>query len=267
MPILRRGSLHIDCIDEGKGPPVVLAHSSVSGNRQWKRLIERLRGRYRVIAPNLLGYGKTTAWTEARTQTVEDAVQVLLGACEGLAPPLRLVGHSWGGYLAIAAAKKLAERVSHLALYEPMMPGLLRGHGRAKAWEEAAGVYADVRRLSGARDWTALAHRFTDYFNGEGAWQAASAERREVIAAQLPPNRHEWDAATRPVTTRTLAPISARGLLLCGTKTRIVLKDVVELLRAEFPQWRVVDVPGAGHMGPLTHADEVNAAVEEFLDS
>ena len=84
MSILRRGGLSIDCIDEGKGPPVVLSHSSVSGNRQWKRLIERLRGRYRVLAPNLHGYGKTTAWSEARTMTVEDAVQVLLGVCETL---------------------------------------------------------------------------------------------------------------------------------------------------------------------------------------
>lgn len=267
MPILRRGGLSIDCIDEGKGPPVVLAHSSVSGNRQWKRLIERLRGRYRVLAPNLHGYGKTTAWSEARTLTVEDAVQVLLGVCEGLEAPIRLVGHSWGGYLAIAAAQKLGERVSHLALYEPMMPGLLRGHGRAKAWEEAAGVYADVRRLSGAKQWMELAHRFTDYFNGDGAWQATNAERREAVAALLPPNRHEWDAATQPVTTRALGPIAARGLLLCGTKTRLVLKDVVELLRDAFPDWRYVDVPGAGHMGPLTHTYTVNATIEEFLDS
>ena len=267
MSLLRRGSLSIDCIDEGKGPPVMLAHSSVSGNRQWKRLVERLRGRFRVLAPNLHGYGKTTAWSESRTMTVGDAVQVLLGVCEELDAPIRLVGHSWGGYLAIAAAKELGERVSHLALYEPMMPGLLRGHGRTKAWEEAAGVYADVRRLSGARDWQALAHRFTDYFNGDGAWQATSAERREIIAAQLPPNRHEWDAATPQVKTSFFAPIAARGLLLCGTKTRIVLKDVVELLRAQFPQWRTVDVPGAGHMGPLTHVDEVNSAIEAFLDS
>lgn len=267
MPVLRRGGLSIDCIDEGKGPPVVLAHSSVSGNRQWKRLIERLRGRYRVIAPNLLGYGKTTPWTDARTQTVEDAVQVLLGTCEGLEAPIRLVGHSWGGYLAIAAAKKLGERVSHLALYEPMMPGLLRGHERAKAWEEASGVYADVRRLSGAKQWMELAHRFTDYFNGDGAWQATNAERREVIATQLPPNRHEWDAATQPVTTRTLGPITARGLVLCGTKTRLVLKDVVELLHAAFPDWHYVDVPGAAHMGPLTHSYTVNATIEEFLHS
>jgi pimeloyl-ACP methyl ester carboxylesterase len=267
MPVLRRNGLNIDCIEEGKGPPVVLAHSSVSGNRQWKRLVERLRCRYRVLAPNLHGYGKTTAWSEARTLTVEDAVQVVLGVCEGLEAPIRLVGHSWGGYLALAAAKKLGERVSHLALYEPMMPGLLRGHERAKAWEEAASVYADVRRLSGAKQWMELAHRFTDYFNGEGAWQAANAERREAIAAQLPPNRHEWDAATQPVSTRALGPIAARGLVLCGTKTRLVLKDVVELLHAAFPEWQYVDVPGAGHMGPLTHTYTVNETIGEFLDS
>jgi len=48
----------VDVIDVGAGPPVVLLHSSVSGNRQWKALIADLRDRHRVLAVNLLGYAR-----------------------------------------------------------------------------------------------------------------------------------------------------------------------------------------------------------------
>ena len=71
---------------------------------------------------------------------------------------------------------------------------LLHTQGKAKAWPEALGIYTAVQRLSDVQDWAALAELFTDYFNGDGLWAATPAERQSVIANQLPPNRHKWDA-------------------------------------------------------------------------
>lgn len=149
MPVIERAGLVVDLIDEGSGPPVLLAHSSVSGNRQWRRLIEQLKGRYRVLAPNLMGYGETTPWTVDGTQTLLDAARVLLAVADDLDGPLRLVGHSWGGGVALRAASVLGERVSHLAVFEPMVPHLLRAHGRTDAAAEARGLHDDVKRLGG----------------------------------------------------------------------------------------------------------------------
>ena len=59
MPILREGELSVDYLDDGAGPAVVLVHSSVSGNKQWRRLVAALRPTYRCVALNLLGYGLT----------------------------------------------------------------------------------------------------------------------------------------------------------------------------------------------------------------
>jgi pimeloyl-ACP methyl ester carboxylesterase len=265
MAMIERGSLRVDYIDEGSGSPVVLSHSSVSGNRQWKRLIERLRERYRVLAPNLFGYGQTTAWTVDGTQTLDDAAEVILAVCEQVDGPIRLVGHSWGGGVAVSAARKLGDRVSHLALYEPMLVSLLRDQHRTEAWAEAAALYADVKRLGGAGQWEALAQRFTDYFNGDGAWDATPADRQKAVAAQLLPNYFEWDAGRTTMTSADLSAISARTLLLRGTRTRLVLREIVDVLHAAFPHWQLLEVPGGGHMGPLTHADIVNPAIEEFL--
>ena len=173
MPTLQHGRLCIDYADAGQGPPVVLVHSSASGNRQWRRLIDRLSPRYRVIAPNLMGNGATTAWHGQRPQTLADAAEVVMGVIEGLRldTPLALVGHSWGGAIALHTAHVLGERVAKLALYEPMLPGLLRAHGRQVAAETQA-LHAHLKRCARSGDWLAAAERFTDYFNGDGAWAA-----------------------------------------------------------------------------------------------
>ncbi|NUO72918.1 MAG: alpha/beta hydrolase [Frateuria sp.] len=265
MPSIARNGLVIDYSDDGTGPTVVLLHSSVSGNRQWRRLIAELAPHYRCIAPNLLGYGQTSSWAGDRMQTLDDAAAVALAACELTDGPIRLVGHSWGGAVALATAHKLGPRVTHIALYEPMLIGLLAGHHRAEASQEAQDLYASVRRYGDAGDWLALAKIFTDYFNGDGSWDASPPERRQAVASQLPPNRHEWDAGAPAITAGRFNGIVARGMVLRGTETRLVLRETSNVLAQAFPRWELHDIDGAGHMGPLTHSAVVNEQVKEFL--
>lgn len=267
MPILLHDGLRIDYADAGEGPPVLLLHSSVSGNRQWRKLITLLERRFRVIAPNLRGYGDTTPWRGERAQTMADAARVALELVDALAldGPLRIVGHSFGGAVALWTAHVLGARVSHLALYEPMLPGLLPAHGRFTAARETGALYADVKHLGAAGDWMALGRRFTDYFNGDGAWDASPPERRQLIADLLPPNPHEWDACIAPLRADALHGIRARGLLMRGGATRPALIEMAALLHERFAHWHLVNLPGCGHMAPLTHADDVNRLVHAFL--
>ena len=265
MPTLTKNGLTVDYLDDGSGPAVVLVHSSVSGNKQWRRLVEALRPGYRCLAPNLLGYGLTTPWLAGRKQTLEDAAEVTLALCGTIQGPIRLVGHSWGGAVALVTANKLGSAVSHLALYEPMLSGLLHGHGRTEAWSEAMEIYAAVQSLGDAQDWTALAEVFTDYFNGNGSWASTPVERQQAIASQLPPNRHEWDAGAQSATAHQFDGITAQTLVLRGTQTRRVTRETTEVLCHAFPLWKLHDIEGAGHMGPLTHAAIVNAEIQAFL--
>ena len=269
MPtLLCSDGLRIDYADAGAGPTVVLVHSSASSNRQWRKLVERLSPRYRVLAPNLRGVGDTSAWHGPRRQTLADAAQVVLGLVEqlGLDTPLRLVGHSFGGAVALHAAHVLGARVAKLALYEPMLPGLLRAHGSVQAATETRELYMRVSELGGAGQWLAAAEHFTNYFNGDGAWAALSPERRQSIADLLPPNVPEWDAAMVPVRADAFAGATAQTLLMRGRATRPALIETAAVLRRRFARWQLVDLAGCGHMAPLTHADVINAWIADFLD-
>ena len=268
MPTLQDGGLRIDYTDAGEGPTVLLVHSSVSSNRQWRKLIDRLSPRYRVIAPNLRGAGATTAWHGRRRQTLADAAGVVLGLVEALEldAPLRLVGHSFGGAVALHTAHVLGERVAKLVLYEPMLPGLLQAHGRLQAATETRDLHAHVSRLGSAGQWLAAAERFTDYFNGDGTWAALAPERRQAIADGLPPNVPEWDAAMAPMRADAFAGVRAQTMLMRGRTTRPALMETAAVLYRHFTHWRLVDVAGCGHMAPLTHADVINAWITDFLD-
>ena len=267
MPTVTRDGIEVDYLDEGAGPLVVLLHSSVSGNRQWRRLMADLAPHYRCVAPNLLGYGQTSAWHDQRKQTLCDAAAVALAVCDLSDGPVRLVGHSWGGAVALSAAQALGPRVSHMALYEPMLIGLLAGHGRAVAMQEAEEMYRWVRTHGDAGNWIALAQVFTDYFNGAGTWAAAPPDRQAAVASQLPPNRHEWDAGAPAITTEQFQGIQARTLIMRGAQTRLVLRETAELLVQAFPAWELRELTDAGHMGPMTHGQQVNGHIAQWLST
>lgn len=72
MPVLNKNSMQIDFTDDGAGHPVILIHSSVSGNHQWRKITEVLKDRYRVLAINLFGYEHTSPWTSNSPQTLLD---------------------------------------------------------------------------------------------------------------------------------------------------------------------------------------------------
>lgn len=268
MPLITEGELTIEVAENGAGPPVVLLHSSVAGNRQWRKLSEALGGRFRVHAPNLYGYGQTSAWNAADgPQWLAAAVRPVLVLIDRLPAPVRLVGHSWGGTLALLAAARLRERVSQLVLFEPMLAGMLRELGRAAAWGEVEALYSDVKRLGAAGQWEALAERFTNYFNGDGAWRATPPDRRALVAGLLQPNFFEWDSAAEAVVPADFAAITARTLLMHSADTRPALREMTMALRAHFPHWAGHEVASGGHMAPLTRTDLVNPPIVAFLEN
>ena len=107
-----------DFIEDGHGSAVMLIHSTVAGNKQWRKLIEYLSQQYRVIAPNLFGYGSTPNWSKNRNQTLSDQVD-LLRVFFDQNESISIVGHSFGGSVAMMAAKKYPEKIKKLVLIEP----------------------------------------------------------------------------------------------------------------------------------------------------
>ncbi len=267
MPVLSHGGLEIEHSDAGSGAAVVLIHCSVSGLRQWRSLTEALADRYAVRALNLYGYGATTPWPATETQTLEAQARLVVAACERLAEPLSLVGHSFGGTVALKAATLLGARVGSMVLIEPNPLHLLAQGGRDAEVAEVRALRDHVKHHGALGDWEVVAERFADYWVGDGAWAAMPEARREAFAALLPPNFHEWDAALGEETTvAQIAALECRGLVLSDPATRRPIRAIAEILAEACPAWSFRDIAG-GHMAPLTRPDLVNPMIRAFLDA
>jgi pimeloyl-ACP methyl ester carboxylesterase len=258
----------VDYIDAGSsGPLVVLVHSSVAGARQWRRLMDDLKDRFRVRAVNLFGYGKTPPWRGDSSQTLGDQARLIEAALPTDADEVYLVGHSFGGSVAMKAAALMAGRATRLVLLETNPFYLLKQAGHMDAFAEAMALRDCIKECGALGEWETAAERFADYWNGPGAWRDTSSERRTAFAKAMQPNFFEWDAVMDETTSAQewadLLPPAT--LVTYDPGTVLPIRKIVDVLRRTDSQWTYSEVPGGGHMAPLTRPDLINPVVAAFL--
>ena len=267
MPVIKARIFDLDYADNGSGQAVVLVHSSASGHRQWQRLVEDLQSRYRLIAVNLFGYGKTSPWPGERPLTVADQAELVLAAADLAPEPVTLVGHSLGAAVAFETAARAGTRVRNLIAFEPIFFGYLRSHGPANAYDEIAELGIRYNDLARRGQWNATGELFVDYWSGPGSWAAMPDDRKQKILAMLPAVVHEWNMATagiRPL--EDWGAITAPVHLISAADTRIPTREIVKLLANTYPAWHVHDAPSGGHMAPLSRPDLVNPLIAAALE-
>jgi pimeloyl-ACP methyl ester carboxylesterase len=267
MSILEISGSRVQYLEMGSGEPVVLLHSSGSSGAQWRALAERLSQRYRVIAPDLYGYGGTAHWPGRRTFHLECEAEIVLALLERVDERAHLVGHSYGGAVALHVAGLRSDLLRSLTLIEPVAFHLLRGTD-APALAEITEVARSVARATASGEYLAGFGRFVEYWNGPEAWEQVPADKRYAMAARLPKIALDFHAAlNEPTRIEDFRSMSVPTLLLHGTSSPLPTQRICELLARILPEARLKTIGGAGHMAPLTHRDQVNAMVVAQLDS
>jgi pimeloyl-ACP methyl ester carboxylesterase len=115
--------------ESGRGEPLVLLHGLASSSRYWDPLLATLGERYRVITPDLLGFGRSPKPFSA-AYSVQEHVDALLTTLERRAAgPVTLVGHSMGSILALHLAVSRPDLVERLVLVSlPAVGNCAWGH-------------------------------------------------------------------------------------------------------------------------------------------
>lgn len=266
MTTLKLKRSTISLTDVGSGPAVVLLHGSASSRHQWRKLATQLAGRYRVLVPDLHGYGETVLH-DSSPPRLSDEIGIVRGLADHIGEPFHLVGHSFGGAIALGAARLVHDQLASLTLFEPASFHFLREAGDTEAWNEIDAIAQQHMGLAWERKLEACADLFMGYWIGIPAWKSLPEERRGVIIAAMPKIAFEWrwitlveDALAR------YARIDAPTLLLRGSQTRVPPRRVIDLLRNTLPNCRFEEIQGAGHMAPVSHPELVNAIIEAHLD-
>lgn len=246
---------------------VMLVHSGGFTSRQWRRLAAALAPTHQVLSPDLLGYGASGPWPLGEPFHFRQDVARLESLLGDDPAPVHVVGHSYGGFLGLKLALARPAAVRSLALFEPVAFGVLDETADADARHILGLVPSSYEPGADGVDEGWLA-KFVDWWNGPGAWAALPDETQASFRSVGWKLSQEVATLTVDRTDRaTYGAIGAPTLLLGGARSPLPERRVLENLAAALPRAALQIFEDMGHMGPITHAAVVNAAIVAHIQA
>ncbi len=248
--------------------PVVLAvHSSAGSGGQWAALRNELGDAFDLLTPDLLGQGHAPAWTGPRSDIVPADVERVARMATNAGGRVHLVGHSYGGFVALRVALEHASLVASVAVYEPVALRVLFDYNaRHQPAVEVAELARTMARDVGIDADSRAASRFVNYWSGSDQWARLTPDQRSAIAARMPVVLSHFVSLTRDETSRAdFAKLPMPVLYLTGGSTRASTRRIAEIVTPSMPHVESVRMEGMGHLGPITHATVVAKRLARFL--
>jgi pimeloyl-ACP methyl ester carboxylesterase len=245
----------------GKGEPVILVHGFGASSDNWNRMAGRLTKKYRVIAPDLPGWGQSTR-TDSASYAYPQQVERLhefLGAL-GL-KRFHLIGHSMGGFISSAYAARYPEEVITLALLAPH--GVTEPQPSELALSVAAGdnwlVARNVPEFERLLDKVFAKRPYVPkpVLKVFAAYAIRGSAKSTRIFAEMQTN-------DPPLETR-LPLIKAPTLIMWGDQDRVLHVSGSEVFRQGIKGSELLVLPGIGHMPLIESARECATAWIKFV--
>jgi pimeloyl-ACP methyl ester carboxylesterase len=270
MPRIELNGAQVAYAETGSGETVLLLHATANSGAQWRSLTAALPPGCRVLAPDLYGYGETDPWTGHGPFALAHEAALVNAVLASVDGPIHLVGHSYGGAVALRFAVQYPGRLRSLALIEPVAFHLLKTDGPDQAvrplFGEVMEIAALVARANANGDYRRAMARFVDYWNGAGAWAQTKPQLQAALARRATKVALDFCATmTESTPQAAYGRIAVPTLVLCGSRSPRPTQRIAELVADSLPAGRLQTIEGAGHMLALTHKEAVNAAVVAHL--
>lgn len=255
-------------VEAGRGTPLVLVHGALTDYRFWLQQVEALADSARVIAysrryhyPNPWRPDDPPYGFEGNAFDLVALVRAL-----GLVRPV-LVGHSWGGAVALEAALREPGLFRALILAEPLADSLIPDPAlRAASGRRAQDALTFALSRYSERDPALAVRHWLDTLYGEGFWTSIGAAGQ----GRLRDNAHTLPSVGAPqpaVSCAALGRLALPVLLIGGSESDARQRATLDGLAGCVPVVTRVTIAGAGPLLPRTHPREFAEAVRRFLAS
>ncbi len=264
MKTVSIGDVELAVEDRGSGHTLLFVHGFPLDHSMWEAQIARFADSYRVIAPDLRGFGASPLGSESAGQvsmeTYADDLARLLDRLD-VREPIVYCGLSMGGYIAWQFWRKYASRLAAVVLCDTRSiadtPQAAAGRAELAARVMAEGTEPLVTAMLGKLLGSDAADKRPECV--EKTRQMIHRASRAGAAAAL------GGMATRPDVTAQLGQIRIPTLLLCGEHDVISPPDEMRGIAKNIPGAEFAVIPGVGHMSPLENARVFNDALARFL--
>ena len=266
MPTLAIDDRRLSYEDYGSGRVVVLIHGSPGNAKAWARVGERLAARYRVIAPDLPGYGESTPQPPGREPDVGYAGELVEALIRRVGPPAALAGHSYGGVVALAVALRGHVPVGALALFEPVALKVLAMAGESEAYATAKSVFDDyISSFEGGDD--RAVRKMVDFWFGDGAFGKMPEPVTSFLIRQTAANIRDVRAAFREsYSVSALRGLQMPVLTVVGDRSPETTHLIARVIAERAPHGSATRLATATHALTTTHVDAVADAISSVAN-
>lgn len=248
-------------IERGAGPPVVFLHGIGGDGTSWLPELEALAGRYRAIAWDMPGYGRSPDLIEMTFPKLADSLRALLDRLA--VTRAHLIGHSIGGMVAQEFAAACPKRVASLVLYATS-PAFGKPDGD---WQREF-LQARLAPLDAGQTMSQLAPSIVDNLVGSNP-DPDGVTRATAAMSRVPEDAYR--AAMQCIVTfdrrDALAGLACPVLVLAGAQDDNAPARMMQRMAAKIPGARFEIIAGAGHLAHFERPAAFRAAITDFLDA
>lgn len=252
-------SLHVQ--ERGTGRPLLLVHGFPLDLTMWHGQVEELSREFRVITPDLRGFGQSdvTPGTVTMEQYADD-LAALLDAMQ-IDQPVVFCGLSMGGYIAWQFFARHRLKLAALILCDT--------RAAADSAEAAAGRLKTANKVLAEGASVVAEAMLPKLFASVSLTQAIPGveQSRQVMLRTSPVGIAAAlrGMAARPDFTARLGTLDLPTLLVGGAEDSIAPPAEMRGIAAAIPGARFIEIPAAGHMAPLEQPQPVNQAILDFV--
>jgi pimeloyl-ACP methyl ester carboxylesterase len=265
LPVIEEARGRIDYDECGEGPTIVLVPGSCSTGAAWRPVIAAWNGAFRCVTTSLLGYGATAERRTDSDPSIAHEADIVESVVRKAGGAVHLVGHSFGGLVALAVALRRQVRLASLSIIEAPAAELLRGCGELELYRAFRQMTEAYFASFAGRNVEAIA-AMIDFYGGAGTFASWPQRVRGYAVETTPVNIRDWASAYGfPLATTSLATVDLPVCVVRGGASHPAVQRANALLGAHIHGATLATIEGAAHFMIATHVDAVAGVIAEHV--
>lgn len=263
MPLLDVDGTPLNVVDQGSGEAVLLLHAFPFSSAMWSYQIEALSENYRVIAPDLPGFGQSPPPPDPSKTSLRDWADLIANLIIQLdLPHVHLVGLSMGGYLAMEFLRNHSDLVRSVVLADTRPKA-----DDSDVWQRRTDQQTQLRNDDPIENLVKpLSETLLSKSSlarpelAEYVQQLMVANHRDGLIGALEAMKNRADSLS------TLKRLDRPTLVIIGESDRVTPLVEATLIQSLVTDAELVEIPDSGHLPAIENPDVFDQVLIEFLD-
>lgn len=262
MPTTTVDGTEIAYGDHGSGPPLVLIHAFPLSRWMWSPQVEALSGSYRVITPDLRGFGSSPPFGDRQEARMDRLAADVLGVLDSLELETAVVGGlSMGGYVTMSLMAQAPQRLDAVILADTRAGVDTDEVRHRRSAQQVQVAEKGAGSIAGSMVSTLLSPATVQADPGlaDRVVEAISSASAAGVIGALEAMKGRADSVD------VLARSDVPALVVVGGEDALTPVSEAEAMVGALRQGQLVVIPGAGHLSNLENPEAFNSAVVSFL--